>query len=278
MHTDYQRVRDAIVYIDENSSSQPTLHDVAEHVGLSPYHFQRLFRRWAGVSPKRFLQHVTAARAKRLLRDSTPVLDTAFAVGLSSPGRLHDLIVTTEATTPGEYKSQGEGITIRYGIHETLYGSCLIGATERGICALRFLDEAERRDAVDELQAEWSQARLVPDQDATTAFAHQIFEKAESSSDTLPLLLKGSNFQLKVWEGLLRIPEGCLISYGDLAKRLSVPSATRAVANAVGANPIAFVIPCHRVLRSTGALGGYRWGVDRKLVILERELANGEIL
>lgn len=278
MQTDYQRVRDAIVYIDKNSSNQPTLEDVAEHVGLSPYHFQRLFRRWAGVSPKRFLQHVTAANAKRLLRDSTPVLDAAFAVGLSSPGRLHDLIVTTEAVTPGEYKSQGEGITIHYGIHETPYGPCLIGATERGICALRFLDEANAQDAIAEIQAEWSRATLVLDQDGTTALAHLIFRESESVSGSLPLLLRGSNFQLKVWEGLLRVPEGCLVSYGDLAERLSVPSAARAVANAVGANPIAYVIPCHRVLRSTGALGGYRWGTDRKLVILERELMTGGIL
>jgi len=278
MQTDYERVRDAIVYIDKNSSNQPTLEDVAEHVGLSPYHFQRLFRRWAGVSPKRFLQHVTAANAKRLLRDSTPVLDAAFAVGLSSPGRLHDLIVTTEAVTPGEYKSQGEGITIHYGIHETPYGICLIGATERGICALRFLDGANAQDAIAEIQAEWSRATLVLDPDGTTALAHLIFEESESSSDPLPLLLRGSNFQLKVWEGLLRVPEGCLVSYGDLAKRLSVPSAARAIANAVGANPIAYVIPCHRVLRSTGALGGYRWGTDRKLVILERELVTGGTL
>ncbi len=251
MQTDYPRVRDAIVNIDENSSGRSTQQDVAG---------------------------MTAAHARRLLRDSTPVLDTAFAVGPSSPGRPHDLIVTTEATTPGEYKNQGEGITIHYGIHETLYGSCLIGATERGICALRFLDATEEQNAVIGLQTEWSRATLVLDQDGTAALAHRIFEDAEPSSDPLPLLLNGSNFQLKVWEGLLRIPEGCLISYGDLAKRLSVPSATRAVANAVGANPIAFVIPCHRVLRSTGALGGYRWGVDRKLVILERELTNGEIL
>ena len=278
MQTDYQRVRDAIVYIDKNSSDQPTLEDVAEHIGLSPYHFQRLFRRWAGISPKRFLQHVTAANAKRLLRDSTPVLDAAFAVGLSSPGRLHDLIVTTEAVTPGEYKSHGEGITIHYGIHETPYGPCLIGATERGICALRFLNEANAQEAVVEIQAEWSRATLLLDQDGTTALVHLIFEEVESSSDPLPLLLKGSNFQLKVWEGLLRVPEGCVVSYGDLAERLSVPSAARAVANAVGANPIAYVIPCHRVLRSTGALGGYRWGTDRKLVILERELMTGGIL
>jgi AraC family transcriptional regulator of adaptative response/methylated-DNA-[protein]-cysteine methyltransferase len=278
MPSDYERVRDAIVYIDQHASEQPTLEDVAAHVGLSPYHFQRLFKRWAGVSPKRFLQHVTAARAKELLRDSTPVLDASFAVGLSSPGRLHDLLVTAEAVTPGEYRSGGEGLTVSYGVHESPFGLCLLGTTDRGVCALEFRAEEDIDDAVEELRSSWSRASLVHDQKGTGALVARIFEPAEKTDEPLTLLLKGTNFQMKVWEGLLRVPDGSLISYGDLAARLDMPSATRAVANAVGANPIAYIIPCHRVLRSTGALGGYRSGTDRKLVMLERELVVGSLL
>lgn len=277
MPSDYERIRDAIVYIDENSWAHPTLDEVAAHVGLSPYHFQRLFTRWAGVSPKTYLQHLTAQEAKQLLRESKTVLDTTFDVGLSSSGRLHDLIVTTEAVTPGEFKTRGAGITISYGVHETLYGTALIGVTDRGICTLRFVDGEDAASAIADLRAEWHNASLVANEEATTPIAHRIFEATKGDSP-LHLLLRGTNFQLKVWEGLLRVPEGSLISYGDLAKRLEMPSATRAVASAVGANPIAYVIPCHRVLRSTGALGGYRWGTDRKLVMIDRELALEEAL
>jgi AraC family transcriptional regulator of adaptative response/methylated-DNA-[protein]-cysteine methyltransferase len=273
LDSDYVRIKDAIMFIAGNASAQPTLEDVATHVGLSPYHFQRLFRRWAGVSPKRFLQHLNASRAKVLLRDSMPVLNTAFAVGLSGPGRLHDLIVTTEAVTPGEYAAHGDGIAIRYGVHETPFGPCLIAVTDRGICALRFTDEDNVENAVAELERDWRRATLVRDDSGTSAFVGTIFDRAGDATGPLPLLLRGTNFQLKVWEALLRVPETCLISYGDLAERIGMPSATRAVASAVGANPIAFVIPCHRVLRSSGALGGYRWGLDRKVVMLEREMA-----
>jgi len=273
LDSDYARVKDAIMFIASNASEQPTLEDVAAHVGLSPYHFQRLFRRWAGVSPKRFLQHLNASRAKVLLRDSMPVLDTAFAVGLSGPGRLHDLIVMTEAVTPGEYAAHGDGIAIRYGVHETPFGPCLIAVTDRGICALRFTDEDNVENAVAELERDWRRATLVRDDSGTSASVRTIFDRAGDATGPLPLLLRGTNFQLKVWEALLRVPETCLISYGDLAERIGMPSATRAVASAVGANPIAFVIPCHRVLRSSGALGGYRWGLDRKVVMLEREMA-----
>ena len=273
MDTDYERVKRAIVYIEVRASAQPTLDEVAAHIGLSPSHFQRLFRRWSGVSPKRFLQHLTASRAKVLLRESASVLDASFEVGLSGPGRLHDLMVATEAVTPGEYGSQGDGLQIGYGIHETRFGACLLGVTDRGVCALRFLEEADREVAVDELAREWGRASLVRDDRGTRAMATRIFAGAAGASEPLPLLLRGTNFQVKVWEGLLRVPEGCLVSYGDLAGRLGIPTATRAVASAVGANPIAYLIPCHRVLRSTGALGGYRWGTERKLVMLERELA-----
>lgn len=280
MDTDYERVKRAILYIETHADEQPTLDEVAAHVGLSPAHFQRLFKRWAGVSPKRFLQAVTASRARELLRESKPVLDSAFEVGLSGPGRLHDLTVAVDAVTPGELKTRGEGLEIRYGIHETPFGACLIAATGRGVCALRFVDpdgngggRSEARAAA-ELEREWSAAEVVRDDRGARDLAERIFADADGTRQPFPLLLKGTNFQLKVWEGLLRVPEGCLISYGDLAERLGVPSSTRAVASAVGANPIAYLIPCHRVLRSSGALGGYRWGVERKLVMIERESAS----
>jgi AraC family transcriptional regulator of adaptative response/methylated-DNA-[protein]-cysteine methyltransferase len=268
---DYERVRDAITYIADNAENQPTLDEVAAHVGLSPSHFQRLFRRWAGVSPKRFLQHVTATRAKALLRDSRPVLDTAFEVGLSGSGRLHDLIVTTEAMTPGEYRRQGGGLEIRYGSGETPFGRCFVAATERGICSLQFLEPQNDLEALARVEREWPKASLVRDVTSASELIAEVFGPVDSAG-LAPLHLMGTNFQLKVWEALLRVPEGCVISYGDLAERIGQPAATRAVANAVGANPVAYLIPCHRVLRASGELGGYRWGTDRKLVMLEREL------
>jgi AraC family transcriptional regulator of adaptative response/methylated-DNA-[protein]-cysteine methyltransferase len=239
METDYYRAKRAIIYIEEHAAEQPTLDEVARHVGLSPYHFQRLFRRWAGISPKRFLQHVTSSRAKELLRRSKPVLDSAFQVGLSGSGRLHDLIVTTDAVTPGEYKTGGVGLHIGYGVHETPFGWSLVGATDRGVCALRFLDGPEAGSAVTELEDEWSGATLVHAPDSTRPLVDRIFAAHGTSPEPFPLLLKGTNFQIKVWEGLLRVPEGCLVSYGDLAARLEVGSSTRAGARAVGANPIA---------------------------------------
>ncbi len=271
MISDYERVRSAILYIQENAVDQPSLNDVAAHVNLSPYHFQRMFRRWAGVSPKRFLQHLTVSQAKELLRGSEAVLDTAFAVGLSGSGRLHDLMVSTEAVTPGEYKTRGDGVEIRYGVHETPFGGCLIAVTDRGICALKFLEHDGVSLALTELRDQWGRATLVPNDAVTAPLAEHVFDLAQGGGAPLSLHLVGTNFQLKVWEGLLRIPAGAVISYGGLAGRLDMPSATRAVASAVGSNPVGYLIPCHRVLRSSGALGGYRWGLERKLVMLERE-------
>jgi AraC family transcriptional regulator of adaptative response/methylated-DNA-[protein]-cysteine methyltransferase len=271
--SDYDVVKAAIIYIDENAASQPTLEDVAAHVGLGPSHFQRLFKRWAGVSPKRFLQRLTATRAKALLRESASVLDASFAVGLSSPSRLHDLLVTTEAVTPGEYRSLGDRLTIRYGADVSPFGTCFVGLTDRGVCGLRFVDDAGIEGATEELCREWPRSTLVADDSAVSDVVDTIFRPARRDERQIMLLLKGTNFQLKVWEALLRVPDGSLVSYGDLARRVGMPSSARAVANAVGANPIAYVIPCHRVLRSTGALGGYAAGTDRKLVMLERELA-----
>ncbi len=275
MSTDYERIRDAIIYIAENVERQPTLDEVAEHVGLSPYHFQRLFVRWAGVSPKRFLQHLTATRAKTLLQESRAVIDTAFEVGLSGPGRLHDLMITAEAMTPGELRNRGEGLEVRYGVGDTPFGRCLAAETDRGICGLQFFDSEDETEVFARLSADWRDAAIVRDDAAIAELLASIFGPVDTAAPA-PLHLKGTNFQLKVWEALLRIPPGCVISYGDLAERIGEPTASRAVANAVGANPVAYLIPCHRVLRSTGELGGYRWGTDRKLVMLERELEAAE--
>lgn len=278
MSETYQQIARAIRFIETEALDQPSLEQVAEHVGLSPFHFQRLFQRWAGVSPKRFLQFLTASHAKQLLRDSLPALEASFAVGLSSPGRLHDLLVATEAVTPGEFKSGGVGITIRYGFHETPFGRGLVGLTERGICRFEFVDTAGPARLLERLQSAWPEARLREDQPATGAVVEQMFARRGTGSETeLKLLLRGTNFQLKVWQALLRIPEGSIASYGFLAEQLSCPGASRAVGTAVGQNPIGYLIPCHRVLRQSGDLGGYCWGVERKTAILGRELvAAGE--
>jgi AraC family transcriptional regulator of adaptative response/methylated-DNA-[protein]-cysteine methyltransferase len=270
---DYERVRRAIEFLRANAARQPDLGAVAAHLALSPAHFQRLFRRWAGVSPKRFLQYLNASQAKQLLRKSVSVLDTAFSVGLSGPGRLHDLILSSEAVTPGQYARRGAGLTIRYGLHDSPFGRCLLASTERGLCALRFVDGGAEDEALAELRQEWPRARCVADESATASAARSIFAGRPAR---LLLFLEGTNLQLKVWEALLRLPEGTALSYRDLAERIGSPRATRAVASAVGANPIAYLIPCHRVLRAAGELGGYRWGLERKALMLAREQARGD--
>lgn len=270
MSLDYDTIARVIKYIDENSDAQPSLHELADDVGVSPSHLQRSFKRWAGISPKRFLQVTTASAAKELLRDHESVLDTTYGVGLSGPGRLHDLFVSVAAVTPGEYKSRGAGLTIRYGWHGTPFGRALMAVSDRGIVALYFAAEG----AADEerLRAEWSQATLVEDRDATRPIIERAFARDPDSS-AMSVYLRGTNLQVKVWEALLRIPEGRAVTYGDVARAVGRPDAIRAVASAIGRNPISYLIPCHRVLRSTGALGGYHWGVDRKRVMLAYEAA-----
>ncbi len=270
--TDYQRVAAAIHYLRENTSQQPALEQVAKQVGLSPYHFQRLFKRFAGVSPKRFLQHLTADHAKQLLRQSASVLETSFAVGLSSPGRLHDLLISVEAVTPGEFKTGGAELRIAYGVHPTPFGDCLLALTERGICRLEFIDAGEVDAALQRLQKAWPRAELIENRAAIAATLAQIFKPSGKRDAPLPLLLCGTNFQLKVWQALLQIPAGAITSYGALAAQLGHPGASRAVGSAIGQNPIGYLIPCHRVLRGNGEVGGYRWGVERKLAILGREI------
>ncbi len=247
-------------------------------MGVSPFHLQRVFTRWAGISPKRFLQYLTLAHAKDLLAESKPVLEAAYDSGLSGPGRLHDLFVTVEAVTPGEYKAQGAGLRIQYGRHETPFGECLLAVTERGVCGLSFLNGDGWKGAVAELAARWPGAVLEERPETTGTAAARIFAGAQPDSDRpLSLLLKGTNFQLKVWEALLQIPAGTVSTYGDVARAIESPSASRAVGGAVGENAIAYLIPCHRVIRSTGAVNDYRWGATRKRAMLGWESAQREL-
>ena len=274
-NSDYRRIEQAIIYLEEHALEQPSLEEVAEHIGLSPYHFQRLFKSWAGVSPKRFLQYLTIENAKNLLRDSFSVLDTALDVGLSGPGRLHDLFVSVEAMTPGEFKSQGKDLHISYGFHATPFGECLLASTPRGICSLAFVDPETRSAALNELLTNWREATLIENQNAGKDAVKMIFgQKQNLSQAPLKVLLRGTNFQVKVWEALLRIPEGAVVSYGSLADAIGHPGAHRAVGTAAGHNPIGYLIPCHRVLRANGEIGGYHWGAIRKKAILAREAAH----
>ena len=271
---DYLRIEQAILYLENHYKDQPSLEAVAASVGLSEYHFQRLFTRWAGVSPKRFLQFLTKEGAKELLDKSENLLDTTHQIGLSSLGRLHDLFVTTEAVTPGEYKSRGEGVTIRYGIHLTPFGKCLIGLTERGICHLGFVQGSEG-EAIDNLVNDWKEANMIEDYRATASLVRPIFDlHFNTRIKPLTLHLRGTNFQLKVWEALLQIPAGAVTTYEGIASRIGKPSATRAVGTAVGHNPIAVLIPCHRVVRKAGEFGKYRYGEVRKKALLAREFVS----
>lgn len=274
MSTDYQRVAEAIQFLEANFREQPDLDALAAHMNLSPYHLQRLFTRWAGISPKRFVQFLTAEHAKQLLADAHSVLDATYEAGLSSPSRLHDLLIAIEAVTPGEFKSKGAGLKIRYGRHATPFGDCLLAATERGICKLAFVDEAGWEAAVAELRSQWEGAQIVEDQTNTQPLVEQIFPPGGANGQrTINLLLKGTNFQIKVWEALLRIPFGSVRTYEDVAQAIGQPSASRAVGGAVGANNIAYLIPCHRVIRKSGVIQDYHWGPTRKKAMLGWESA-----
>ncbi|MBT8397015.1 MAG: methylated-DNA--[protein]-cysteine S-methyltransferase [Gemmatimonadetes bacterium] len=276
--SDYETVARALRYLDDNYLDQPSLDELAGALGLSKYHLQRLFTRWAGVSPKRFLQFLTLEHAKRLLQESEPVLATAFASGLSGPARLHDLFINTEGVTPGEYKSGGLSLRIGYGFHPTPFGDALLAATERGLCHLAFLGsdrDSDRDDALAGLKEEWPGASLAESAGTTGHFARAIFNPGEGSPPKAPLslFLKGTNFQLKVWNALLRIPSGAVTTYGRLARAMGSSGSARAVGSAVGRNSIAYLIPCHRVIREMGDFGQYRWGPTRKGAMLAWESA-----
>jgi AraC family transcriptional regulator of adaptative response/methylated-DNA-[protein]-cysteine methyltransferase len=267
-NSDYHRIAAAIDYIRTRSTGQPSLQEVSEAVGSSEFHLQRLFTRWAGISPKRFLQLLTLQHAKQLLQDSENLLSTTYETGLSSPGRLHDLFVTLEAVTPGEFKSRGQGLVIHYGFHDTLFGECLLGETSRGICFLEFVAGDTHSEKLARLRDRWHEAAFVEDQAGTRARVDAIFSRRGETPTSLNLLVKGTNFQVQVWQALLRIPRGSVTSYAKIADWIGRPNANRAVGSAVGANPIAWLIPCHRVLRADGNLGGYHWGETRKCACL----------
>ena len=286
-HADYQRVRQAIAFLGEHWREQPELSALARHLDLSESHLHQLFSRWAGVSPKRFVQSLTKAHAKALLRQHT-VLDTAHAVGLSGPSRLHDLMVVHEAVTPGEYQRRGAGLRVSWGVHPSPFGWVLLAITSRGVCFVAFFDGPDEQVQVQaDLVSEWGAAELIHEPVATQPWAERIFGAAGPAAATLPtpsdpmprqpplrLLLKGSPFQLQVWEALLRLPPGHVCTYASLAASMGRPSATRAVASAVARNQIGWLIPCHRVIRSTGEVHDYRWGSIRKQAILAWEQGN----
>ena len=266
---DYQRIERAIAYIDGHVHQQPTLAEIANSVHLSPFHFNRMFKRWAGITPKQYLKHLTLKTAKSELDENSSVLQAAFGSGLSGPGRLHDLFVSVDAVTPGEYKSGGAGLTIRYGDFDSPFGRCFVALSDRGICAISFPDKNAINELVTELQKDWPAAVLKSDEKAACAAGKNIFDRKANTA--VKVLLNGSNFQIKVWEALLSVPEGTTTTYGELAESIGNPNGSRAVGNAVGANRLAFIVPCHRVLRKSGALGGYRWGQDRKRAMLAWE-------
>jgi len=271
--SDYSRVERVIRHLEAHAGERPDLAALARVAGLSEFHFQRMFHRWAGITPKAFLQCLTLARAKELLDGSRSLLEASGELGLSGTGRLHDLFLTLEAMTPGEHQRGGAGLTLRWGVHATPFGEALFAATERGLCALSFLDRG-REGALAELRSRWPHALLLEDPAATLPAAREVATRMEGGPrGPLALLLKGSPFQVQVWKALLRIPEGGLASYRGLAALAGSPGASRAVGSALGANPIAYLIPCHRVIRATGALGDYHWGPARKRALLGVETA-----
>jgi AraC family transcriptional regulator, regulatory protein of adaptative response / methylated-DNA-[protein]-cysteine methyltransferase len=267
---DYATVRRVIEMITEDYRDQPGLEDIAGRLEQSPTQLQKTFTRWAGLSPKAFLQAVTLDHAKRLLRqEELPLLETSFEVGLSGPSRLHDLFVTHEAMSPGEWKARGAGLTIRYGLHASPFGQALVMITDRGLAGLAFTDEADGMDAFEDMSSRWPNAHYVEDSMATAPYASRIFDpKRWDPKEPLRIVLIGSDFQVRVWEALLRIPMGCAVTYSSIAQKLGQPTASRAVGAAVGRNPISFVVPCHRALGKSGALTGYHWGLTRKRAML----------
>ena len=272
---DYVRIEKAIHYLEENFHRQPGLKELARQAGLSEYHFHRLFSRWAGISPKRFLQFLTADHARRLLRESANVLDAAHETGLTGPGRLHDLVVNVYAMTPGELKEEGAGLTIRFGVHPSPFGDCLVAATDRGICALSFLSGERGREKWKELGTQWRRAAFRKNQAETKDVANRIFDPSRwKNGSPVSVIVRGTNFQVRVWEALVRIPPGCAVSYEQVASRIGEPASARPVGSAVARNPVAFLIPCHRVIRKTGDFGEYGSGSARKKAILAWEAAH----
>jgi AraC family transcriptional regulator of adaptative response/methylated-DNA-[protein]-cysteine methyltransferase len=271
---DYETVRRAIAFVSENFRDQPQVEAIAEAAGTNPRALTELFRRWCGLTPMDFLAAVTLDQARKILRDAPNVLDASFELGLSGAGRLHDLFVTHEKMSPGEWKAGGAGLTVRYGFHPSLFGTALVMATERGLCGLAFADEGGDEAALEDMRGRWPNARYVEDAQATAPYAKRIFDAAEWRADApLRVVLIGTNFEVKVWETLLAIPLGRATTYSDIARKVCSEKAARAVGAAVGKNPISFVVPCHRVIGKSGALTGYHWGLTRKRAMLGWEAA-----
>lgn len=271
-HRDYKLMERALTYLQTHQQDQPVTAVLADHVGVSEGHLHRMFRRWVGLTPKQFLQTLTVERAKRLLDSSRSVLDTALDVGLSGPSRLHDHFVTLEAVTPAEYRATHNRLSIRWGFVSTPFGRAFVGLTERGICQLTFVEGDEGEDGLSRLQARWPNAILLEDQSSAREALAPLQKDWRDANAPIKFWVQGTNFQVQVWRALLRVPAGAVVDYSALAHFMGKPKATRAVASAIGANPIAFIIPCHRVIRRDGGLGGYRWGVARKSLLLAKEL------
>ncbi|MBA5778875.1 methylated-DNA--[protein]-cysteine S-methyltransferase [Stappia sp. F7233] len=266
---DYEVVRRTLQFITETWRDQPGLEEIARHSGLQPIQLQRVFSRWAGITPKQFLQALTLDHARALLKDAASVLDTTYEVGLSGPGRLHDLFVTHEAMTPGVYRARGDGVMMKYGFHPSPFGQVLVMATEHGLAGLAFADPGEEAAALEDMTSRWPKAVYEEDLASTGPYVRRIFDRNEWSSDQpLKIVFIGTDFEIRVWETLLRIPMGKATTYSEIAARLGKPSAARAVGTAVGKNPISFVVPCHRVIGRSGSLCGYHWGLTRKRAIL----------
>lgn len=266
--SDYDRIASAMAYLVERAIEQPSLEDIAAHVHLSPYHFQRLFCRWAGTTPKRFLQVLTLERGKGLLDNSRSLLDVSHELGLSSSSRLHDHFVQLEAVTPGEYKSRGKQVHIEYGVHATPFGPMFVAITQRGVCRAEFMDFNSLEELLDSLHNVWPLSSIRENLSSTRQAIDVFFSNdAAARHGPLSLHVSGTNFQVAVWRALLKIPTGSVASYAEVAKSLGAPRSARAVGNAIGANPVALLIPCHRVIQQSGALGGYRWGPTKKLMV-----------
>lgn len=270
----YEKIAAAITYIHSRIDQQPSLEEIAAHVNLSPYHFQRTFSQWAGVTPKRLLQVLTLEKAKQLLDSSgDSVFDVSDQLGLSSASRLYDHFVSLEAVTPSEYREQGVGMTIQYGYYQSPFGPILMALTPRGICKLAFIDPDNPGEELRTLKAEWTQARFEEDRNAIENIAKPLFTTEPDATAPISIHVRGTNFQVSVWRALLDLQQGQLSSYNRIANAIGKPKASRAVGTAIGANPVALIIPCHRVIRQNGELGGYRWGLVRKQAILTKETA-----